>query len=123
MPSPEFSSGPRARCWPRSWWAGSSVAGVRRGVVRPPLRPSRIPPARPAGYEQPTGRRPGVASRVVLALPSPGRRDPADLRDRAAWLLARRPGGGVALAAWRRRPRLDSLGLSRRVTTGFVQGW
>ena len=57
-PSPGSSSGPRARCWPRSWWAGSSAAGARSGPAAfGPSARARIPPARRTGDEQASGRR------------------------------------------------------------------
>ncbi len=58
-----------AVAWPRSWWAGSSAAGVRPGQVVRPIHPSRT---RPTGYEQPSGRGLGGTPRVVLPLPSSG---------------------------------------------------
>src|SRR5208282_3412668 len=98
-PSPGSSSAPRARCWPHSWRTGSSAAAVPIGRVVRPIRPCPVPFARRTGDEQPPGRRRGGTPHAVLAVPSPGRRDPADRGGFPARLLAHRLGGRVPAAA------------------------
>ena len=68
MPSPEFSSGPRARCWRRWWSMSSNIAGARVSRTGRFARQPGIRPHRQTGDERASGRRLGGASVIRAAM-------------------------------------------------------
>src|SRR5437763_1590159 len=116
MPSPGSSSAPRARCWRPSRWASSRAAGPRIGSPVRPIRPSRAPPVRLTGDEQPSGRAANQARGSWLA--SAAFPAPVLLAAAAAVVVAAAP---WLSRAWRRAAWLALLlAAAARLLTGTI---